>query len=145
MEAGKARTDKAAGKDNNAPLFTMEASNIYRYRICNVGVRSSLNFRIQGHTMTLVELEGSHSIQNTYTSLDVHVGQCYSVLVIADKKPMDYYMVHGLCILRCCSDRDCLRTLRRLFSLIIWMAMHLLLLGEYCAEPQVNTNDFKIN
>ncbi|RVX13008.1 L-ascorbate oxidase-like [Vitis vinifera] len=30
----------------------------------NVGIKSSLNFRIQGHTMKLVELEGSHTVQN---------------------------------------------------------------------------------
>jgi L-ascorbate oxidase len=88
---GKAGANKI-GKDDT-PLFTMEAGKIYLYRICNSGIRSSLNFRIQGHSMKLVELEGSHTIQNTYTSLDVHVGQCYSVLVTADQKPTDYYMV----------------------------------------------------
>ncbi|KAJ3703203.1 hypothetical protein LUZ61_006908 [Rhynchospora tenuis] len=82
----------ADGKDD-APLFTMEAGKVYRYRICNVGIRTSLNFRIQGHNMKLVEMDGSHTVQNVYESLDVHVGQCYSVLVTADKKPMDYYMV----------------------------------------------------
>ncbi|KAJ3669114.1 hypothetical protein LUZ60_011064 [Juncus effusus] len=38
-------------------------------------------------------MDGSHTVQNVYDSLDVHVGQCYSVLITADKKPMDYYMV----------------------------------------------------
>lgn len=41
--------------------------------------------------MKLVEIEGSHTIQNMYESLDIHVGQCLSVLVTADKKPKDYY------------------------------------------------------
>jgi len=80
-----------SGKDK--PLFTMKAGKTYKYRICNVGVKNSLNFRIQGHTMKLVELEGSHTVQNTYQSLDVHVGQCLSVLVTADQKPKDYYVV----------------------------------------------------
>jgi L-ascorbate oxidase len=43
--------------------------------------------------MKLVEMEGSHTVQNTYQSLDVHVGQCFSVLVTADQKPKDYYVV----------------------------------------------------
>jgi hypothetical protein len=43
--------------------------------------------------MKLVETEGSHVVQNSYDSLDVHVGQCYTVLVTADKEPKDYYMV----------------------------------------------------
>ncbi|KAE8711291.1 L-ascorbate oxidase-like protein [Hibiscus syriacus] len=82
---------KGDGKDE--PLFTMEAGKTYRYRICNAGLKTSLNFRFQGHTMKLVEMEGSHTVQNDYESLDVHVGQCYTVLVTADKEPRDYYVV----------------------------------------------------
>ncbi|KAE8711286.1 L-ascorbate oxidase-like protein [Hibiscus syriacus] len=82
---------KGDGKDE--PLFSMEAGKTYRYRICNAGLKTSLNFRFQGHTMKLVEMEGSHTVQNDYESLDVHVGQCYTVLVTADKEPRDYYVV----------------------------------------------------
>ncbi|KAI4368557.1 hypothetical protein MLD38_017103 [Melastoma candidum] len=75
------------------PLFTMKPGKTYKYRICNVGLKNSLNFRIQGHPMKLVEMDGSHVVQNIYESLDIHVGQCFSVLVTADKEPKDYYMV----------------------------------------------------
>lgn len=75
------------------PLAVMEAGKTYRYRFCNVGMRTSLNFRFQGHTMKLVEIEGSHTVQNVYNSLDLHVGQCMSVLVTADNEPKDYYLV----------------------------------------------------
>ena len=43
--------------------------------------------------MKLVEVEGSHTLQNTYTDLDIHLGQSYSVLVTADQAPQDYYIV----------------------------------------------------
>ncbi|CAL9078662.1 unnamed protein product [Musa textilis] len=43
--------------------------------------------------MELVEIDGSHTMQNLYDSLDVHVGQCYSVLVTANQAPGDYYLV----------------------------------------------------
>nr|GLL43861.1 L-ascorbate oxidase homolog [Ipomoea trifida] len=75
------------------PLFTMEPSKTYKYRVCNVGLRTSVNFRFQGHPMTLVEMEGSHTVQNVYDSLDLHVGQCLSVLVTANKEAKDYYLV----------------------------------------------------
>ncbi|XP_072975256.1 L-ascorbate oxidase homolog [Typha angustifolia] len=88
---GKTGKD-TTGKDD-APLFTVEAGKTYRYRICNVGLKTSLNFRIQSHKMKLVEMDGSHTVQNVYDSLDVHAGQCYSVLVTADQTPRDYYMV----------------------------------------------------
>ncbi|KAK4780610.1 hypothetical protein SAY87_016716 [Trapa incisa] len=85
------RSGKGGPKDE--PLFTMQPGKTYKYRICNVGLKDSLNFRIQGHPMKLVEMEGSHTVQDLYESLDVHVGQCYSVLVTADKEPRDYYAV----------------------------------------------------
>lgn len=43
--------------------------------------------------MKLIEVEGSHTLQNTYADLDIHVGQSYSVLVTADQPSRDYYIV----------------------------------------------------
>lgn len=65
----------------------------YRFRISNVGSVFSFNFRIQNHKMVLVETEGSYTNQITLRSLDVHVGQSYSVLVTADQNEADYYIV----------------------------------------------------
>ncbi|KAG4993815.1 hypothetical protein AAZX31_11G095600 [Glycine max] len=73
--------------------FTVEQGKTYRLRISNVGLQNTLNFRIQGHDMKLVEVEGTHTIQTTYSSLDVHVGQSYSVLITVDQAPKDYYIV----------------------------------------------------
>ncbi|VFQ94363.1 unnamed protein product [Cuscuta campestris] len=73
--------------------FTLEAGKTYRLRISNVGLESSLNFRIQGHAMTLVEVEGTYTQQKVLSSLDVHVGQSYSVLVTADQTPKAYHVV----------------------------------------------------
>lgn len=53
----------------------------------------SFNFRIQNHTILLVETEGSYTNQITLESLDVHVGQSYSVLVTANQNAGDYYIV----------------------------------------------------
>ncbi|XP_068641136.1 L-ascorbate oxidase homolog isoform X2 [Aristolochia californica] len=75
------------------PMFSMKSGKTYRFRICNVGLRNSLNFRIQDHPMKLVEMDGSHTVQNVYESLDIHVGQCYSVLVTANQLVKRYYMV----------------------------------------------------
>jgi FtsP/CotA-like multicopper oxidase with cupredoxin domain len=81
------------GRPSNSITFNVEQGKTYRLRISNVGLQNSLNFRIQGHKMTLVEVEGTHSVQQTYSSLDVHVGQSYSVLITADQPPQDYYIV----------------------------------------------------
>ncbi|XP_022940174.1 L-ascorbate oxidase homolog [Cucurbita moschata] len=77
----------------NYTSFSVEQGKTYRLRISNVGLQHSLNFRIQGHQMKLVEVEGTHTLQTTYSSLDIHVGQSYSVLVTADQPAQDYYIV----------------------------------------------------
>ncbi|KAL7182815.1 hypothetical protein ACSBR1_041482 [Camellia fascicularis] len=66
----------------------------YRIRVHNVGVSTSLNFRIQNHNLLLAETEGSYTVQQNYTSLDIHVGQSYSFLVTMDQNASsDYYIV----------------------------------------------------
>lgn len=81
------------GRGPSGASFTMDQGKTYRLRISNVGLQNSLNIRIQGHLMKLVEVEGTHTQQNSYSSLDVHVGQSYSVLVTADQPSQDYYIV----------------------------------------------------
>ncbi|GFP90096.1 l-ascorbate oxidase homolog [Phtheirospermum japonicum] len=99
LDAGKSLGRPAGllinGKNgnDNVPMFTMKQGKTYRYRFCNVGLKDSVNVRFQGHIMKLVEVEGSHTMQNMYDSLDVHLGQCYSVLVTADQAPQDYFLV----------------------------------------------------
>lgn len=73
--------------------FSGDQGKTYMFRISNVGLSTSFNFRIQGHAMKLVEVEGSHTIQNIYDSLDVHVGQSVSVLITLNQPPKDYYIV----------------------------------------------------
>ncbi|PSS04071.1 Monocopper oxidase-like protein [Actinidia chinensis var. chinensis] len=66
----------------------------YRIRVHNVGMSTSLNFRIQNHNLLLAEAEGSYTVQQNYTSLDIHVGQSSSFLVTMDQNAStDYYIV----------------------------------------------------
>lgn len=44
--------------------------------------------------MLLVETEGSYTVQQNYTNLDIHCGQSYSFLVTMDQNASsDYYIV----------------------------------------------------
>uniref|UniRef100_A0A1J3D373 L-ascorbate oxidase-like protein n=3 Tax=Noccaea caerulescens TaxID=107243 RepID=A0A1J3D373_NOCCA len=74
-------------------IFTGQHGKIYRFRISNVGISTSINFRIQGHMMTLVEVEGSHILEEVYESLDVHVGQSLTVLVTLKAPVKNYFIV----------------------------------------------------
>lgn len=73
--------------------FTGRARKTYLLRVSNVGILASINIRIQGHSMELVEVEGSHVLQEVYDSLDVHPGQSMSVLVTLNGGVEDYYIV----------------------------------------------------
>ncbi|KAJ7974997.1 monocopper oxidase-like protein SKU5 [Quillaja saponaria] len=73
--------------------FTVTQGKTYRFRISNVGSSVNFNFRIQNHQTVLVETEGSYTNQITLDSLDVHIGQSYSVLVTMNQNEADYYMV----------------------------------------------------
>uniref|UniRef100_A0A1D1Y8U5 L-ascorbate oxidase n=1 Tax=Anthurium amnicola TaxID=1678845 RepID=A0A1D1Y8U5_9ARAE len=73
--------------------FTGDQGKAYKFRISNVGLSTSINFRIQGHKMKVVEVEGSHVIQQLYNSVDLHVGQSMAFLVAFDQPPKDYYIV----------------------------------------------------
>ncbi|KAI4377906.1 hypothetical protein MLD38_015462 [Melastoma candidum] len=74
--------------------ITVHPGKTYRLRVHNVGISTSLNFRIQSHNLLLVETEGSYTVQQNYTSLDIHVGQSYSFLLTTDQNAStDYYIV----------------------------------------------------
>ncbi|MBA0589253.1 hypothetical protein Gorai_018009 [Gossypium raimondii] len=95
LESGKSMPfpDGVLINGQTQATFTGDQGKTYMFRISNVGLSTSLNFRIQGHKMKLVEVEGSHVIQNLYDSLDVHVGQSITILVTLDQPPKDYYIV----------------------------------------------------
>ncbi|MED6184763.1 hypothetical protein PIB30_050657 [Stylosanthes scabra] len=80
----------------------------YLLRISNVGTYWSFNFRIQNHEIVLVETEGSYVNQLKLESLDVHVGQSYSVLVTANQDSADYYVVASPKMLRTATNSSSL-------------------------------------
>ncbi|MFS7947712.1 putative L-ascorbate oxidase [Helianthus anomalus] len=95
LDLGKSLTfpDGILVNGQTGNTFTGDQGKTYMFRVSNVGLSTSFNFRIQGHKMKLVECEGSNVVQNLYDSLDVHVGQSVSVLVTLDQAPKDYYIV----------------------------------------------------
>ncbi|KAJ8899492.1 hypothetical protein K2173_018466 [Erythroxylum novogranatense] len=75
-------------------IVNVDPGKTYRFRVHNVGISTSLNFRIQNHNLLLVETEGSYTVQQNYSDMDIHVGQSYSFLVTMDQDASsDYYIV----------------------------------------------------
>ncbi|XP_058721944.1 monocopper oxidase-like protein SKS1 [Vicia villosa] len=74
--------------------ITVEPGKTYRIRVHNVGVSTSLNFRIQNHNLLLAETEGYYTMQTNFTNFDIHAGQSYSFLLSTDQNAStDYYIV----------------------------------------------------
>ncbi|XP_040993783.1 monocopper oxidase-like protein SKU5 [Juglans microcarpa x Juglans regia] len=92
---GPYRFDEAVVPDGIAyQTINVEPGKTYRLRVHNVGISTSLNFRIQDHNLLLVETEGSYTVQQNYTDMDIHVGQSYSFLVTMDQNAShDYYVI----------------------------------------------------
>ncbi|KAL8477604.1 hypothetical protein ACS0TY_029777 [Phlomoides rotata] len=82
------------GKPNSFS-FDVIPGQTYLFRVSNVGITTSINFRIQGQKLQLVECEGSHTEQEIYESLDIHVGQSSSFLVTLNGvgNPNDFFIV----------------------------------------------------
>ncbi|CAK9171245.1 unnamed protein product [Ilex paraguariensis] len=92
---GPYRYDNALVPDGIAyQTITVDPGKTYRLRVHNVGISTSLNFRIQSHNLLLVETEGSYTVQQNYLNMDIHVGQSYSFLVTMNQNASsDYYIV----------------------------------------------------
>ncbi|XWS36943.1 hypothetical protein CRYUN_Cryun19dG0001100 [Craigia yunnanensis] len=74
--------------------INVDPGKTYRFRVHNIGISTSLNFRIQDHNLLLAETEGHYTIKQNFTSFDIHVGQSYSFLVTMDQNATtDYYIV----------------------------------------------------
>ncbi|XP_047310743.1 monocopper oxidase-like protein SKU5 [Impatiens glandulifera] len=92
---GPYRYDQSLVPEGNVyETLLVEPGKTYRFRVHNVGISTSLNFRIQNHNLLLVETEGSYTVQQNYANMDIHVGQSYSFLVTMDQNASsDYYVV----------------------------------------------------
>ncbi|KAK1301175.1 hypothetical protein QJS10_CPB13g00192 [Acorus calamus] len=96
LDDGKTLPSPNALLINGSPSlssFSGLQGKTYMFKVSNVGFTSSISFTIQGHKMKLVEVEGAHTLQNNYDTLDIHVGQSLAVLVTFDQPPRDYYIV----------------------------------------------------
>ncbi|KAK7850522.1 monocopper oxidase-like protein sku5 [Quercus suber] len=60
--------------DSQLLVILFAAGKTYCLRVHNVGISTSLNFRIQNHNLLPVETEGSYTVPQNYTNMDVHVG-----------------------------------------------------------------------
>ncbi|KAG9293849.1 hypothetical protein G9A89_019187 [Geosiphon pyriformis] len=83
---GKTNETNSCGQD----VIKVKQNKIYRLRIIGATTLESLVFRITGHTMTIIEADGTYVNPQVVDSLIIAPGQRYSVLVTTNQPPNDY-------------------------------------------------------
>ncbi|KAJ3378274.1 hypothetical protein HDU84_007702 [Entophlyctis sp. JEL0112] len=77
---------------NYPTVFTVTANSTTRFRVLNMGVFAVFQFSIDGHKLTVVEVDGVEVVPYAVDSLLVNVAQRYSVLVTANQPAAKYWM-----------------------------------------------------
>ncbi|KAG8640954.1 hypothetical protein MANES_13G089110v8 [Manihot esculenta] len=72
-------------------VLTVIPGKIYRYRIASLTSLSSFSFQIEGHSMTVVEADGTYVEPFVTQNLYIYSGETYSVLVKATQDPTRNY------------------------------------------------------
>ncbi|CAM6096536.1 unnamed protein product [Calypogeia fissa] len=66
-------------------VLPVETGKTYRLRIASVASLSSLNFVLEGHSMTVVEADGHYVQPVVVQNLDIYSGETYSVIFTASQ------------------------------------------------------------
>ncbi|KAG9308070.1 laccase [Chiua virens] len=81
--------------ENPHAIINVEPKKRYRFRLLNMACKPNYVFSIDGHTMTVIEVDGNYVKPYTVDSIQVHAAQRYSFILHADQHP-DNYWVHAV-------------------------------------------------
>ncbi|KAI8593635.1 Cupredoxin [Geranomyces variabilis] len=73
-------------------ITTVDPHKTYRFRIINAATLNFLRFDIPGHTMRVIEADGTLLRPTKIDHLELNAGQRYSVLITTDQEAKDYWM-----------------------------------------------------
>ncbi|KAH7921171.1 laccase [Leucogyrophana mollusca] len=76
-------------------VINVQQGKRYRFRVIGLGCEPWFNFTIDGHSMTIIETDGTETVPVEVDSLQVFPAQRYSVIVTANQ-PVDNYWVRAL-------------------------------------------------
>nr|AYR00610.1 laccase 5 [Steccherinum murashkinskyi] len=76
-------------------VITVEAGKRYRFRLVNIACDPNYTFSIDGHNMTIIEVDGVNSQPLGVDQLQIFAGQRYSIVVNANQ-PVGNYWIRAL-------------------------------------------------
>ncbi|KAJ7097240.1 laccase [Mycena belliarum] len=85
------------GRFNGGPASPLAVIKVrkgkrYRFRLISIGCDPNYIFSIDGHRMTIIEVDGVNHKPLTVDSLQIFVGQRYSFVLTANQKPGNYWI-----------------------------------------------------
>ncbi|KAK0229720.1 laccase 1 AVT [Armillaria nabsnona] len=84
-------------EDPTSPLavITVAPNKRYRFRVISVSCDPSFTFSVDGHNLTIIEVDGVNTQPLTVNSIQILAGQRYSV-ILETKQPVDNYWIRSL-------------------------------------------------
>ncbi|QRW09966.1 Multicopper oxidase [Ceratobasidium sp. AG-Ba] len=91
---GKGRYDPLNITASPDSLYTLKVKRgkRYRLRVINASAIASFRFGIEGHKMTVIEMDGVYTKPLEVDQFDLLAGQRYSVILTANQKPDTYWI-----------------------------------------------------
>ncbi|KAJ6485209.1 Cu-oxidase-domain-containing protein [Mycena vulgaris] len=90
-------TFNGVARFNGGPAVPWAVVNVvkgkrYRLRLINESARNVVTFNVEGHSLKIIEVEGTNVVPHTVSALDMLAGQRYSVVLTADQPIANYWM-----------------------------------------------------
>ncbi|PBL04373.1 laccase [Armillaria gallica] len=76
-------------------VITVEQGKRYRFRMIDMACNSAFTFAIEGHTMTIIEVDGVNHQPYTVDQIQIFAGQRYSFVLDANQE-VDNYWIRAL-------------------------------------------------
>ncbi|KAG9308833.1 laccase [Chiua virens] len=82
----------ADGPSTPLSIFNVTSGLRYRFRVVSLSCDSAFNFTIDGHRMTIIEVDGNEVVPVEVDSIPIYAGQRYSVVVTANQTIRNYWI-----------------------------------------------------
>ena len=91
LHNGKACAANGPCSIDQLTVLRVRHGKTYRLRLINKAAMSYFNFAIDGHELTIVEIDGNLVQPKRVQSVEINTGQRISVLLTANRRPASYY------------------------------------------------------
>ncbi|RDB27686.1 Laccase-4 [Hypsizygus marmoreus] len=80
------------GPSVTRPRINVVAGKRYRFRIINISAYSGYTFSIEGHRLSIIEIDGVSHVPLTVDQIPIYAAQRYSVVLTADNAVRNYWI-----------------------------------------------------